>query len=70
MELNLPLIVVGLVFSGVGFVYFSFGRRQANLHLIVNGLVLMVYPYFVTSVLWSVIVGVAIGVLPFLMRWW
>ena len=70
MDLNLPLIFVGLVFSGAGWVYFSYGRRLAKLELIVCGLSLMIYPYFVSTVPWSLAVGAVLSALPFIFRWW
>ena len=50
-------IVAGFVVSGVGFVLFNYGRKMARLPHVVVGLVLMVFPYFVPSVL--IMFGVA-----------
>jgi len=42
-------IVGGLVFSGVGFVAFMYGKKQGRFQLMLIGGILMVYPYFVPN---------------------
>lgn len=44
-------LVAGFVVSGVGFVLFSYGRKMSRAPHVLFGLVLMVFPYFVPSVL-------------------
>lgn len=44
-------IAAGFVVSGVGFVLFNYGRKMGRLPQVVVGLVLVVFPYFVPSVL-------------------
>lgn len=46
-------IIGGLIFSGIGLVGFSYGKRTQNFQLMAVGGALMVYPYFVTNV-WAV----------------
>lgn len=65
MDLSFPHIMAGLVGSGVGYVYFSYGRSQEDWPLVASGLALMAYTYFVTSVLWLVVIGAVIAVAPF-----
>jgi hypothetical protein len=65
MDLNLPQIMATLVGSGVGYVYFSYGRSQADWPLAASGVALMTYSFFITSMLWLVVVGAAIAVAPF-----
>lgn len=50
-ELDGNSILASLLVSGVGFVLFSYGRKQVRYPQIVAGLVLIVFPYFVTGVL-------------------
>jgi hypothetical protein len=68
MDLSFPQIMAALLGSCVGYVYFSYGRSQADWHLVASGLALMTYSYFVTSLLWLVGVGVVIAVVPFAIR--
>jgi len=55
------LLMLSLVPSGVGLFLFMYGKKQERLAYIAAGIVLMVYPYFVTSVLQMVLGGVLIG---------
>ena len=48
--------------SGAGFVLFVYGRKQERYPHVVAGLALMIYPYFVTTLLSLVGVGAFIGV--------
>ena len=50
--------MAGFVVSGVGFVLFSYGRKQGRIPHVAVGLVLMVFPYFVPSVF--LMVGIAV----------
>jgi hypothetical protein len=68
MDLSLPNIMANLVGSGVGYVYLSYGRSEADWPLAASGLALMTYGFFFTSLLWIVVVGAAIAVAPFACR--
>lgn len=57
MHLDVSSIAAGFIVSGVGFVLFNYGRKMGRLPHVVVGLVLMVFPYFVPSVL--VMLGIA-----------
>jgi len=62
---NLFLIVM---FSAIGFGYFNYGRKQrAGLSLIM-GVVLMIYPYFVSSMLGLIVVGIIFMAIPFVVK--
>ena len=54
-------LFLSIVPSGVGFVLFSYGRKQDRWPMIVAGLLFMVYPYFTSSVTAMLAVGVALG---------
>ena len=54
-------LFLSIVPSGVGFVLFSYGRKQDRWPMIVAGLLFMVYPYFTSSVTTMLAVGVALG---------
>ncbi|MBI4888393.1 MAG: amino acid transport protein [Acidobacteria bacterium] len=61
MNFDPTLLLLSLVPSGVGFVLFMYGRKQQRWPQLVGGLVLMVYPYFVSSATALVAVGLAVG---------
>jgi hypothetical protein len=68
IDLNLLHILVSVAGSGVGYVYLSWGRSEANWTLVASGLGLMTYSYFVTSLFWLVVVGGVISAVPYLHR--
>jgi hypothetical protein len=44
-------LIASIVVSGIGFVFFSYGKKMKRMPQIVLGLVLMGYPYVVTNVI-------------------
>ena len=46
-----------IVFGGVGFVAFVYGKKNQEMRPMLLGLVLMVYPYFVKQTFWLYVVG-------------
>jgi hypothetical protein len=60
-------ILWGFLFGTIGFGFFSYGRKQQRPVPLICGLVLMVFPYFITSTLWLVIVGGVLSVIPFVL---
>ena len=64
MNFDIVFFMLALIFGAVGFVYFSYGRKQARISMIVSGLLLMVYPYFLDSKISLVVIGVALSLVP------
>jgi hypothetical protein len=60
VNLDASTLIAGFVVSGAGFVLFSYGRKMGRVPHIVAGLVLMVFPYFVPSVLLMLGIGAAL----------
>jgi hypothetical protein len=52
--------VVSFLISGVGFVFFSYGRKMSRIPQLAAGLVLMLFPYFVSGILWMLLVAAAV----------
>ena len=61
-------LIAELLFSAVGVSYFIYGKKQRAPVPLVCGLVLMVFPYFVSSTLLLVIIGVVLMTLPYFVR--
>ena len=57
-------LFLSLIFSLIGFGYFRYGKRQSDGRAMLVGVVLMVYPYFITSPLAVVGVGVLLMASP------
>ncbi len=60
MSLDPGVLFLSLVTSGIGFVLFIYGKKQERPPQLVAGLVMMVYPYFVSSLLMNILVGAGI----------
>ncbi len=58
----------GLLFGSVGLGYFLYGKNQKALVPTLCGLVLMIFPYFVSSTLLLVVVGLGLMVIPYFVR--
>ncbi len=56
-------------FAGlVGSAYLLYGRRQSEPWFIVTGIALIAYPYIVSGLVLTGLVGVALALLPFVLR--
>jgi hypothetical protein len=58
-------LFVGLIAGVFGMAYFVYGKKQMRVSAMVAGVLLCVYPYFIESVLWQVVVGVVLLAAPF-----
>ena len=63
----LPLYL-SVLFSSIGLGYFMYGKKQKMTVLLVCGLVLMIYPYFIESTTLLSVIGVIISILPYFLR--
>jgi len=60
MNLDPNWLVLSLVPSGIGFVLFVYGKKQTRWPHLIAGLILMIYPYFATSIVSLVSIGALI----------
>ena len=58
----------GIVFGAFGVGYFIYGRKQKRFVPLFCGIGLMVFPYFVSGTIPTLLVGGAMLALPFLVR--
>ncbi len=56
-------LFASLIVSGVGYVAFSYGRKQRRAPPLALGIVLMIFPYFVDGALAIYGIGAALSVL-------
>ena len=61
MSLDPAWLFLSLVAGGVGFVLFVYGKKQQRWPQLAAGLIFMAYPYFATSLVSLVAIGVVIG---------
>ena len=62
------LLLWGMLFGSIGLGFFIYGKRQRAIVPLVTGIVLSVFPYFITDVYWLVIIGIAIIAVPYFIR--
>jgi len=65
---DIALLAWGFLFSSIGLAFFMYGKSQKSLIPLSSGLVLMIYPYFVSSPTWMVIIGVILSAIPYFVR--
>ena len=68
LNLNIPSLVLSLLFSSIGLGYFLFGKRQQEYLFLFVGLALMIYPYMVSGTATVTVVGLALSAGPFVAR--
>lgn len=64
MDFDVGNILLSIIFSTFGLIYFRYGKRLAKVPWIATGFVLMVYPYFVHSRVWMTVIGLLLMLVP------
>ncbi|HEX5352971.1 MAG TPA: hypothetical protein VFW60_02725 [Rhodanobacteraceae bacterium] len=59
----------GMLFGAIGVGYFIYGKRQSMIVPLVCGIALIVYPWFVSGALLTVIVGIVLMAVPYFVRY-
>jgi len=68
MNFNTAALVWNVLFGAVGAGYALYGKKQQEPVPLLCGVGLMVFPYFVSSIFWLVVVGAALMAIPFIHR--
>ena len=66
--MNTAQLLIGVLFSSIGFGYFLYGKKQKVIIPLVCGLVLMIFPYFIDQTLLLIGIGTALSILPYFIR--
>ena len=56
-----------MVYSTIGLGMFMYGKKAVRLVPLVAGILLMILPYFISSLLWMTIASVALMASPFVL---
>jgi hypothetical protein len=59
-------IISMVAFSIIGIGYFTYGKKSQQLSMVICGIALMVYSYFVTGTAYIILVGAGLSALPFI----
>ncbi len=68
MNFSAANIIAGLVFGGIGFVAFRYGRKEMLIKPMVIGIALMVYPYFISHDVAVFVIGAVLCALLYFFR--
>ena len=60
--MSAALLIGGFLFSGIGFVAFVFGKKQARLKTALLGVMLMAFPYFVYDTVMLYAIGAVLTI--------
>lgn len=66
--LDTTLLLWGFLFGTLGLSFFVYGKKQKTIVPFVCGLLLMVFPYFVTNTILLVTMGGVLVVIPFVVK--
>jgi len=62
------IMLWSVLFGGIGIGFFMYGKKQRAIVPLCTGLALFVFPYFMSSVLMLVIVGIVLVAIPYFVR--
>jgi multisubunit Na+/H+ antiporter MnhC subunit len=60
MSMDPTLLFLSLITSGLGLVLFVYGKKQERWPQLAGGVALMIYPYFVSTVTGTLVIGAGI----------
>ncbi|HKD39000.1 MAG TPA: hypothetical protein VKB87_01825 [Myxococcaceae bacterium] len=66
--MNESWLLWGLLFGSVGLGFFVYGKKQRAVVPLVCGLVLMIFPYFVSNTVLLVAIGIVLIAIPYFVR--
>ena len=58
----------GLMFGAIGAGYFIYGKNQRNLVILGLGVLLLVFPYFVSGLTTTLVIGVGLTLMPLMLK--
>ena len=61
-------LLAGIIFGSIGFVAFVYGKKQTNFKIMIIGVLLMVYPYFISNDVAVLGVGVILSAALYFFR--
>ena len=68
MELTFSSMMTYMMVGLIGMAYFIYGKKQADLLFMLDGIALSVYPFFISGTIPVLIVGLILTAAPFVYR--
>ena len=61
MNFSVSSFLAGFIFGMIGFYLFKHGRKEAHVPSMIIGLLMMIYPYFITNayLTWGIGIGLS-----------
>ena len=66
--MKVSTLFAGLIFGAIGFVAFAYGKKQTLFKPMILGIVLMVYPYFISNAIALWVIGILLTVALYFFR--
>jgi predicted membrane protein len=66
--LDTSSLLWGLLFGSIGLGFLIYGRKQRAVVPLVCGLALMIFPYFVSSTILLITIGIVLIAVPYFVR--
>jgi len=66
--MSTALIFWGFLFGSIGLGFFLYGKKQGAVVPLACGLILMVFPYFVSNAILLVAIGITLIAVPYFVR--
>ena len=63
------VLIWGFLFSTFGLGFFMYGKKQGAIVPLSCGLLLMVYPYFISNLILLILIGVVLMAFPYFFRY-
>ncbi len=60
-------IIAMVIFSVIGLGYLTYGKKSRQLLMVIGGIALMGYSYFVNGTVYIILIGVGLSALPFIL---
>jgi hypothetical protein len=65
---NATILLLGVLFSSIGFGYFLYGKKQQKSVPLICGIALIIYPYFIENISIMLALGLILCVIPKFIR--
>jgi hypothetical protein len=66
--MNTSSLLWGFLFGSIGVGFFIYGKKQNRMVPLFCGLLLMVFPYFVSNTILTIAIGVVLMAVPYFVR--
>lgn len=60
--------ILSLLFGSIGFGFFVYGKRQQAIVPLICGLILMIFPYFISNTILLTAIGSTLTITPYFVR--